>query len=352
VNHTSVWTSGIHWRTREVAPQLGALAKLPWNHSLTSLDAWRAFFQAEIGEEGDVAEQAARIFSEHADSDLMPRPGTWGESGPDDGPGIIRDQCPGASSWEPSLSHYDFVKQFHGLRNKISNRGALERFDLWDAHMQFALHVTLVGCDWSKLEACINTIPPTNASTVAARRMAAQKCLSKREQLVNSTTQLMNALLASVASSGTVGTVQNVMQHTFPLMLELTRTQLETAIGEVLPAPALPPMEYRGRARLFVPTARLSAERGRRLMIRAVLLLNDLASANFPSLHFRAMGSAQSWTNASMTPRMTGRGVFVGTIPATAMKTDVEWYVSSGQLVWPATAPGLAHTVVAIPDTV
>ena len=32
---------GIHWRTREVAPQLTALAQLPWNHSLSSLDAWR-----------------------------------------------------------------------------------------------------------------------------------------------------------------------------------------------------------------------------------------------------------------------------------------------------------------------
>lgn len=278
----------------------------------------------------------------------MPRPGTWGESGPDDGPGIIRNQCPGTSSWEPPLAHYDFVKQFHGLRNKISDRGALERFDLWDAHMQFARGVTIVGCDWSKLEACIDTIPPTNASTVAARRMAAQKCLSKREQLINSTTQLMNALLASVASSGTVGTVQNVMQHTFPLMLDLTRKQLETAIGAVLPAPALPPMEFSGRARLFVPSARLSAERGRRLSIRAVLLSHDLARADAPSLHFRTMGSATSWTNTSMTPRMTGRGVFVGTIPATTMQNDVEWYVTSDQLVWPAAAPRVAHTVVTI----
>ena len=50
--------------------------------------------------------------------------------------GIIRDQCPGSSSWEPALASYDFVTQFHALRVKITDPGALERFDLWDAHMQ------------------------------------------------------------------------------------------------------------------------------------------------------------------------------------------------------------------------
>lgn len=341
---------GIHWRTREVAPQLSALAKLPWNHSLTSLDAWRAFFRAEIGSDADVAEEAARILSEHADSDLMPRPGTWGKSGPDDGPGIIRDQCPGSSSWEPSLSHYTFVHRFHALRDRISDRGALERFDLWDAHMQFALQVTLVGCDWSKLEVCIAAIPPANASTPAAQRKMAQNCLSKREQLINSTGVLMNVLLDSVASSGTVGTVQNLMQHTFPLMLDLTQTQLESALGEALPASALPPMEFSGKNRLFVPTARLSAEKGKQLTLRAVLLTANLARATVPVLHYRAMGSAASWSKTRMIPRMAGRGVFVGTIPATAMRSDVEWYVSSGMLVWPATAPETPHTVVTIGD--
>ena len=147
----------------------------------------------------------------------MPRPGTWGKSGPDDGPGVVRDQCPGSSGWEPPLARYDFVEQFHALRRAVNpdDRGALERFDLWDAHMQFVRHVTLAGCDWSDLEACIGTIPAANASTAAARKKTAQTCLPHRHRLINSTSLLMNALLASVASTGTAGTVQNVVQHTF-----------------------------------------------------------------------------------------------------------------------------------------
>ena len=139
--------------------------------------------------------------------------------------------------------------------------------------MQFTRHVTLVGCDWQKLETCLDMIPASNASTAAARKTAALKCLPAREELINSTSLLMNALLSSVSSAGcgqrvcffrhfiyqtsiilprqardqdrkvehekmvfcrTLGTVQNVMQHTFPLMLELTKTKLEAALGEPL----------------------------------------------------------------------------------------------------------------------
>ena len=110
----------------------------------------------------------------------------------------------------------------------------------------------------------------------------------------------------------TLGTVQNVMQHTFPLMLELTKTKLEAALGEPLvqqteslllclsrvclsksprcivsyykpqngmhfaqakaSALAVAPMEFSGKERLFVATARMSAETGEALSLRANLL--------------------------------------------------------------------------------
>ena len=68
--------------------------------------------------------------------------------------------------------------------------------------MQFTRHVTLVGCDWQKLETCLDMIPASNASTAAARKTAALKCLPAREELINSTSLLMNALLSSVSSAG------------------------------------------------------------------------------------------------------------------------------------------------------
>ena len=120
-----------------------------------------------------VAERAAQIFSAHADSYEMPRPDTWGGGSPGiDGPGEIRDQCPGNSSWEPPLSRYDFVEQFHALRTQITDPGALSRFDLWDAHVEVARHQTLVGCDWNTLEWCIDGIPAENASSAASAALA------------------------------------------------------------------------------------------------------------------------------------------------------------------------------------
>ena len=63
---------------------------------------------------------------------------------------------------------------------------------------------------------------------------------------------------------------------------------------------------------------------------------------------FLPQGSTKSWTNASMAPKMAGRGVFVASIPAVTMAADVEWYVSAGALVWPAAAPAVPHTVVVV----
>ena len=350
VEYGATGLMGIHWRTAEVAPQVSGLAKFPWNHSLTSLDAWGLFFAAEIGE--GVAERAAQIFSAHADSYEMPRPDTWGGGSPGiDGPGEIRDQCPGNSSWEPPLSRYDFIEQFHALRTQITDPGALSRFDLWDAHVQVARHQTLVGCDWNTLEWCIDGIPAENSSAAAARAAAAKKCLPSRVKLIDSTALLVNALLASVGSAGTIGSVQNLMQHTFPLMLGLTQTQLESALGEPLPPAALPPTEFTGVERLFVYTARLRAEKARSLQVKGVLLSQRVVSAAAtPTLHHRPMGSSGAWTNVTMRPKMAGRGVFLATIGAAAMRGAVEYYLScelpGSTLVWPATAPAVPHTVV------
>eukprot|EP01046_Picozoa_sp_COSAG06_P058129 COSAG06_NODE_11573_length_1490_cov_1.064702_1_plen_50_part_00 len=49
-----------------------------------------------------------------------------------------------------------------------------------------------------------------------------------------------------------------------------------------------------------------------------------------------------------MVSKMVGHRVFVASIPAAAMAVDVEWYVSAGELVWPAAAPAVPHTVVVV----
>ena len=53
---------GIHWRTREIQPQLTALAELPWNPTLTSHDVYVDIAMSDFGLPLELAEDVAAIF--------------------------------------------------------------------------------------------------------------------------------------------------------------------------------------------------------------------------------------------------------------------------------------------------
>ena len=60
------------------------------------------------------------------------------------------------------------------------------------------------------------------------------------------------------------------------------------------------------------------------------------------------MGEQQSPTVIGMKLKMAGRGVYTAEIPASAMARDIEYWLTSGELVWPAAAPATPHTVVVL----
>ena len=185
-----------------------------------------------------------------------------------------------------------------------------------------------------------------SAAKAAARKVAAEQCVAVNKQLVSKASALMNALLATVETTGTIGSVENIMQHTFPELFDEPIAALERAIGSQLPPDAKPSLAYTGTDRLFLTTARQSAEKNTELSIRAFVLTHGDTDVG-PTLHYRPMGAANtSWTTAKMTRKMVERGVWLGRLPAHAMVDDVEYYVSWKQLVWPAEAPAMPHTVI------
>eukprot|EP01046_Picozoa_sp_COSAG06_P073568 COSAG06_NODE_22065_length_735_cov_0.831761_1_plen_165_part_10 len=119
---------GIHWRVREVAPQLSALARYPWQRNITSLQVWEDFFASEFGGGGSagtaaaaaVAKQAAQILSS-VDSFKLPRPDNW-IGGPG---GIVQNTnvtaCNALDGTDGSTkeSDYAFVEAFHALRPQL-----------------------------------------------------------------------------------------------------------------------------------------------------------------------------------------------------------------------------------------
>ena len=184
-----------------------------------------------------------------------------------------------------------------------------------------------------------------SAAKAAARKVAAEQCVDANKQLVSKAGALMNALLATVETTGTIGSVENIMQHTFPEMFGSIPI-LERALGSELPPDAKPSSAYTGADRLFLTTARQSAEKNTELAIKAFVLTSGDTSVA-PTLHYRPMGaSGAAWTTAMMTRKMAERGVWLGQLPASALVGDIEYYVSWKQLVWPAGAPAMPHTVI------
>lgn len=82
----------------------------------------------------------------------------------------------------------------------------------------------------------------------------------------------MTALLQTVSTTGTLGSVENLMQHSYSLALLDTATTLENALGGPLPPNASTDDVYRGTERVFVATARQSLVWGEDLRVRASVL--------------------------------------------------------------------------------
>ena len=116
-----------------------------------------------------------------------------------------------------------------------------------------------------------------------------------------------------------------------------TRALLEAA-GVAVPPSALPSARYLGPERLFVRTIRTTVAREESVLTVNATLLRNSASEADVALHWREMGATPGpWQVVAGAKPPQGRGVFVHTIPIPS--EDFEWYVSSGDLVFP---PGWA----------
>ena len=152
---------GIHWRVREVGPQLTALAAFPWNTSLTARDHLVDFFTAEIG--GNLGPEAARIILAvdsykvpgiiSIPNTALPRPDTWVS-----GPGNI---VPNPLPWDTIAGNYSFVDEFMALGTSISDPAAKARFAFWSNSLQYLREAGKLGCAWAEVSACLAKAKPS-----------------------------------------------------------------------------------------------------------------------------------------------------------------------------------------------
>ena len=346
---------GIHWRTRELGPNVAALAYAAWDQSgwnpavapKAITDFYTDWARTQFGEEAaqPIAELFARI-----DGNL-PRPSDWV-----DGPGGIK---PDTRPWAKVKDEYAFVDELADMLPLVKGTGNLERFHFWLNQFRYMRANAQVNCTWHRYNEAIATVKGQK-DVQKQKRLARDMAVPIRRELVELVGQVYEYLLASVSTPGTMGNVTNWQQHIQPMLLDQPGEELADILGGPLPEGCEPSKAYRGERRIFVPTVRTCLIAGEGLSIRLVTLGDSFD----PVLYWRALGSGEfspvGWKNLQ-------RGVYTFELPAEAVQDDLEYYIvaeyklfspqpdgttaeGAGWLRFPPTAPELSQTVVVQPQ--
>jgi hypothetical protein len=338
---------GIHWRTRILGPNVSALAQASWDQTgwkgketaaadgtlryQPIADFYGDWARSEFGP--DAAKPIAAIFT-RIDCHL-PRPADWVT-----GPGSIQ---PDGRPWGQVQKDYAFVDQLAALRPQITGSGNLERFDYWLNQFRYLRSVGHVCCVWSQFNAALAKAK-AEKDPQAEKKLARESVLPVRKELVAAFVELNRYLLAVVTNPGEMGNVCNWQQQTMPVLLTIPGQELAKLLGEDLPADAVPSAHYVGQPRLFVPEVRTGIVSGETFHLPVTILGGEPETA---TVYWRPLGTGD-FKEALVTH--VARGVYMGTLPPEAVKADFEYYVRAAvggrSLVFPATAPALAQSVV------
>ena len=280
-----------------------------------------------------VGPAAAAIFAQM--DGALPKPSVWTS-----GPGGIK---PDPRPWDQARQDYAFVDRFASLRPDVHGAGNLERFDYWLNTFLYFRAIGEANCAWAEYD---RVMAKVKQEPDAARRkgLAQQSALPARQKLMSAISDLYDRLLATVSTPGELGTVANWNQHNLPDLLIKPGEELAQILGAPLPPEAEPSRQYRGPARIIVPTLRTCVAPGEAMTLKVIILAE--APAHQALLCWREMGEGRF----RKTPlRHLARGVYMVEMPPA--REDFEYYVEvepaqGPTLHFPATAPQQGQTVV------
>jgi hypothetical protein len=298
--------------------------------SLPVLDLYRDWARIRFGT--GPAEENARAFS--ALDGRHPVPVTW-----TNGPGGI---VPNPKAWGSVAPEYRFVDEFEAIRPRITGRGNLERFDFWLNHFKAMRETARFTCLWGEYDAAMARIRSVKGDQDRSR-LAAESALPVRIRMVAAARSLIGYFLASVGTTGEMGTLMNWAQHNFPMALGKPGEELAALLGGRLPEEAKLPLDYSGPGRVFAAADRTSLEPGEDLRLKIIVLSSDRPTE--VELCWRELGKGPF---REVPLSHVARGVYAVTLPAPNL--DLEYYVRAvaggREVLYPSTAPDLNRTVV------
>jgi hypothetical protein len=288
---------------------------------LAVLDLYRDWATAQFGPEAaaDIAAVFARIDGRH------PVPVTW-----IGGPGNIQ---PDPRPWAEVEPSYAFVDEMAAFEPRVAGAGNLERFGYWLASFRYMRDVARFNGLWAGYNKAFEKGDLAAALTVRAEMAAALK-------------RIFGALLATAGTTGELGTIANWEQHLLPGAWERPEAELAKKLGRPVPADCILARAYDGPLRVAVPAVRTSLEAGEPLSLEVLVLSKDAPGR--ADLLWRPLGRG-AFERVPLEHRT--RGVYAATLPPP--RGGIEYYVEveagGGVARFPATAPGLAQTVIVLP---
>ncbi|MGE5742021.1 MAG: malectin domain-containing carbohydrate-binding protein, partial [Candidatus Aminicenantes bacterium RBG_16_66_30] len=302
--------------------------------NLDALDLYRDWARAQFGREAaeEIAAVFARIDGRH------PVPVTW-----IGGPGNIQ---PDPRPWDEVGPAYAFADELAALESRIAGAGNRDRFGYWLASFRYMRDVARFNGLWAVYNKAIEKAKA--AATEPARQdILEAEALPVRAKMAAALRSIFGSLLATVSTTGELGTIANWEQHLLPGAWERPGAELAKMLGRDLPADLALPGDYDGLPRIIVPAVRTSIEAGEPLALK-VLVLTRVQPASV-ELHWRKMGRGAF---RAIPLEHKARGVYTVTLPA---QTDaVEYYLeihAGGDTArFPVTAPALCQSVIVLPE--
>ncbi len=362
---------GIHWRTKILSPNLAALAQAGWEHGewrnvplnegerdLPTADFYLDWASANFGKK--YAPEIAAIFS-RLDGGPLYLPGKSRRSAnllrSSDwikGPGGIRlglgDGVSDSDAKKEINSRFDFIQELESIGSKIKGSGETERLDYWLNSFRYTRATLLLGNVLDKLDKVVKQVNEVTEKS-ERKNLVKNKALPLRLQATKHWQDMMSYLLATVSSTGELGTIANLEQHNLRKLNVLGKhDSLLTAISEEpLPNETRLSKEYGGPLKIILTTNRSLLEPDEDFKVTArILSRSPIKSAD---LHWRFLGEKNF---RAVQLKHVSRGVYHVAIPKEQLlKADFEYYVEAAneeqKLVWPVTAEEICQAVVVMP---
>jgi hypothetical protein len=301
---------------------------------LGALDLYRDWAAAQFGPgaAAEIAAAFARIDGRH------PVPVTW-----IGGPGNIQ---PDPRPWAEVEPAYAFVDELAALEPKISGLGSKERFGYWLANFRYMRDVARFNGLWAVYNKAVEKAKAAG-SEAATRDVLTAEALPVRAEMAAVLRRVFESLLATVSTTGELGTIANWEQHLLPGAWERPEAELVKMLGRDLPAELLLSGGYEGPTRIVVPALRTSLESGEPLALKVLVLAK--AKPDTVDLLWRRMGRG-AFRRVSCENK--ARGVHTVTLPPPdgAIEYYLEVQAGGGTARFPATAPALNQTVIVLPE--